>query len=341
MKNFYSLIIGCLILFLFALNIHAQQGVAINTTGVQAHSSAMLDVSSTDKGLLIPRVTTIQRNAIVNPATGLLVYDTDFKQFWYFEGSIWIPIMGVTGVTGPTGPLISGSSGQTIRHNGTAWIANSLLYNNGTNVGINTTSPSDKLHINGNLRFDGSLKANGNAGSQGQLLVSQGTQGPPQWQNPTTVNMYGNNASSVQLNALATNTTEGAWTDIPGMTITFTPQHSVVYLFASLCARLANTSGMAQMGQAMVRARILVNGVEVAKAASIITDYDKNSSSETVITSGTVAFSGVMANVTIGQSTIIKLQWMPIKAWATTPWRLEINPTLGSVADHCVLTVFD
>ncbi len=45
--------------------------------------------------------------------------------------------------------LPSGSSNQTLRHNGTTWVSDSNLYNNGTNVGIGTTSPSQRLHVNG------------------------------------------------------------------------------------------------------------------------------------------------------------------------------------------------
>ncbi|MFA6923903.1 MAG: hypothetical protein WC223_06580 [Bacteroidales bacterium] len=43
----------------------------------------------------------------------------------------------------------AGTSGQTLRHDGTNWAANSLLYNNGTSIGIGTTSPGAKLHIAG------------------------------------------------------------------------------------------------------------------------------------------------------------------------------------------------
>jgi len=43
--------------------------------------------------------------------------------------------------------LPSGTSGQTLRHSGTSWIANSLLFNNGTNIGIGTTSPAHRLHV--------------------------------------------------------------------------------------------------------------------------------------------------------------------------------------------------
>ena len=52
-----------------------------------------------------------------------------------------------------TGTLPSGSSGQTLRHNGTEWVANSLLYNNGTNVGIGTTTPGATLDVQGAAQF--------------------------------------------------------------------------------------------------------------------------------------------------------------------------------------------
>jgi hypothetical protein len=63
------------------------QSVAINTTGSAANNSAMLDISSTNKGFLSPRMTTAQRTAIVSPADGLLVFDTDTKTFWYFSNT--------------------------------------------------------------------------------------------------------------------------------------------------------------------------------------------------------------------------------------------------------------
>jgi len=56
-------------------------------------------------------------------------------------------IQGNTGAVGPTGPLVSGISGQTLRHDGSEWLANSTLFNNGTNIGIGTTTPSSLLHI--------------------------------------------------------------------------------------------------------------------------------------------------------------------------------------------------
>lgn len=65
------------------------QNVAINNDGTTAASSAMLDVKSTTKGLLMPRMTSVQRAAIASPASGLLVFDTDTKTVWAFDGASW------------------------------------------------------------------------------------------------------------------------------------------------------------------------------------------------------------------------------------------------------------
>jgi len=70
------------------------QGMAINTTGSEAHSSAMLDVASTSKGMLVPRMLSAQRTSISSPATGLLVYQTDAPAgFYQYNGSGWLSLM--------------------------------------------------------------------------------------------------------------------------------------------------------------------------------------------------------------------------------------------------------
>jgi hypothetical protein len=62
--------------------------VGIGTTAPSA--SALLDVSSTTKGILIPRMTTAQRNAIASPASGLLLYQTDNTPgFYFYSGIAW------------------------------------------------------------------------------------------------------------------------------------------------------------------------------------------------------------------------------------------------------------
>ena len=71
----------------FGLNTIAQ--VAINNDGSEPDGSAMLDVKSTTGGLLLPRMTTAERDAISLPVEGLVIYNTDFKALEVFNGTIW------------------------------------------------------------------------------------------------------------------------------------------------------------------------------------------------------------------------------------------------------------
>ena len=82
-----------LILFLLIfLSYSAIAQVGINATGTAPAPSAMLDVSSTNKGVLIPRMTTAQKLAISNATEGLMVYDTDLKQFSYWSNLGWVSL---------------------------------------------------------------------------------------------------------------------------------------------------------------------------------------------------------------------------------------------------------
>ena len=108
---FTAVITATIGLFLSTTSI-AQTGVAINASdNPTAAPSAMLDVSSTNKGALVPRMTTTQRDAISAPATGLLIYNTTTNQFNYYNGAAWATAVGPTGATGATGN--SGATGAT------------------------------------------------------------------------------------------------------------------------------------------------------------------------------------------------------------------------------------
>jgi FG-GAP repeat len=82
------------ILFLFAAFFCSyaanSQSVGIGTT--LPHASAVLELQSNNKGLLISRVTTSQRKNISGPATGLLVFDTDKNCIYMFDGQEWLPL---------------------------------------------------------------------------------------------------------------------------------------------------------------------------------------------------------------------------------------------------------
>ncbi len=66
--------------------------VAVNTDGTPPDSSAILDLKSTNGGLLLPRMNTMQISGISNPAAGLLVFNTDSSDFYGFNGSMWIAL---------------------------------------------------------------------------------------------------------------------------------------------------------------------------------------------------------------------------------------------------------
>ena len=89
MKNIKFL---CIILIaLLFINFKASAQLGIGTTSPD--ESSMLDVQSTHKGFLAPRMTTVEKNAISSPATGLMVYDNDQGKFNYFDGSCRIVIL--------------------------------------------------------------------------------------------------------------------------------------------------------------------------------------------------------------------------------------------------------
>lgn len=92
MKKIYLLMFGMSL----GLTSLAQKIVPNDNVGIGTKSpdvSAVLDIQSVDKGLLIPRLTLDQRNAINNPANGLMVYQTnETSGFYFFNGKKWAPL---------------------------------------------------------------------------------------------------------------------------------------------------------------------------------------------------------------------------------------------------------
>jgi len=133
MKKLYTL----LLMLTVALQVFSQ--VAVNTTGNSADTSAMLDVQSTSKGILIPRLTTSQRTGIYSPATGLMVYDTDDNAFYYYNGTSWTKI--------ESSVAFWNLSSNNLHVSDTSY-----------NVGIGTSNPSGKFEVS-------TVKHNGTYGS--------------------------------------------------------------------------------------------------------------------------------------------------------------------------------
>jgi len=99
------------LLILLSATINTLAQVGINTDGSAPDSSAMLDVKSTGKGILIPRMTEADRNGIASPVQGLMIYQTDNTPgFYFYDGSAWSRI--ITSSTN-TDWKIDGNSGIT------------------------------------------------------------------------------------------------------------------------------------------------------------------------------------------------------------------------------------
>jgi hypothetical protein len=131
------------------------QGVAINGNNAPPDPSAMLDVESTTRGFLPPRLTSAQRDAILVPASGLVVFDTDFNALFVNTGEGWMRVDA-----------------------GEKWIKNEdgfLTYNQG-NVGIGVYFPSAELEIGGQI------KINGGSPGTAKVLTSNAA-GLATWQN--------------------------------------------------------------------------------------------------------------------------------------------------------------
>jgi hypothetical protein len=100
MKQFFSI----LATLLLTVNTFAQVGIGT----ANPDASAALDITSTTKGLLIPRMTETQRDAITSAATGLMIYQTDGTAgFYYYNGSSWFEVVATT-ATYSIGDVVNG-----------------------------------------------------------------------------------------------------------------------------------------------------------------------------------------------------------------------------------------
>ncbi len=83
-------------IFFLSAQLVKAQSLAINTDGSTANASALLDVKSNTKGILIPRMSRAERDAIASPATGLLIFQTspDSVGYHYYDGSNWTWMFG-------------------------------------------------------------------------------------------------------------------------------------------------------------------------------------------------------------------------------------------------------
>lgn len=129
------------------LNLQIYAQVGINHDNSTPDNSAMLDVKSTSRGMLVPRMTASQRDAISNPANGLMIYCTDNNQYYFNKGTPagknWVMLNSMW-MTSPLNSL-------------------SIYYNTG-NVGIGDMNPSHSLTIHSGSGYCYALRLTGSLG---------------------------------------------------------------------------------------------------------------------------------------------------------------------------------
>ncbi|SEP29726.1 tail fiber domain-containing protein [Niastella yeongjuensis] len=205
-----------LLLSLLIIEYSNAQSVAINTDGSVANGTAILDLKSNSKGLLIPRLTTVQRTAIVSPATGLLVFDTDTSIFWFFDGAVWKKLdaagnnWSITGNSGTTaGPQFIGTTDAVdavLKTNNTERMR--WLYAVNPNNSIALINSGD-LTVNGVSvgRGPGNAVSNTTTGNQALFSNTTGTNNTAFGAQALYYNTSGGYNTALGYQALASNTT--------------------------------------------------------------------------------------------------------------------------------------
>ena len=145
-----------LILLAFFISLIAKaQSVSINSDGSTAVESAILEVKSTTKGFLPPRMTTAERNAISTPATGLVIFNTTSNALNIYFSGAWFQLSS-SAITGSITTLATASptnNGTLISGNAASGVSSVISYTggNGENYTGQTVTSTDVTGLTATL----------------------------------------------------------------------------------------------------------------------------------------------------------------------------------------------
>jgi hypothetical protein len=175
------------------------QSVGINTTGDAPNSKAMLDVSSTSKGFLPPRMTIVQRNDISTPPAGLMIWCSNCGasgEMQVYNGTAWTNLIGGAASGTPGTPTI----GTVIAGNAQASVPFTAPASNGGSTITSYTATSSPGSFTGTLTQEGS----------GTITVTGLTNGTAYTFTVTATNAAGTSAASDVSNSVTPATVPGA-----------------------------------------------------------------------------------------------------------------------------------
>ncbi len=194
-KNMIAIIVATAI----SLSYTANAQVSINTDGSDPDPSSMLDVKSSDKGMLIPRLTQIQIEGITSPANGLTVFNTDDNKLYAYRdcSSLWIEIAVGTETITPVIPfcgdsIVDSRDGQfysIVLIGSQCWMAENLnigtMVNSSSNQYDNSTI--EKYCYNNSPTYCDTYGGLYQWNEMMQYVITEGTQGicPTGWHIPT------------------------------------------------------------------------------------------------------------------------------------------------------------
>ncbi|MEM6297076.1 MAG: hypothetical protein AAF740_00130 [Bacteroidota bacterium] len=183
-KNFLLIVFLTLITSLTA--VQAQVGFGTLTP----EPSAQVDITSTDKGFLVPRMTSSERLLVAAPADGLLVYDTDQQKFYYYNATdaVWLTLNPWDYQQDQTpGNLASTSDVRLDIIDGKVVIIGDPATNQ-TDVDINgNLDVALDTDISGNASVTGTLTVGGNTTVNGITTINNNLNVTP----PSTISGYG------------------------------------------------------------------------------------------------------------------------------------------------------